>query len=157
MAKGKSWKLSEGRYAYITPTGKRGIASSKAAAASKAGKSYRKTYKGGKHKKSSGGRVAKRKMTIPLALVGGFMAGLVGPRGNSPAEYAMKGKWDSAAKAVVSNYTGYNVNKGAWKPMNMRHGVLPLIIGALVHKFVGGAPLNLNRALGQAGVPFIRI
>jgi hypothetical protein len=35
--------------------------------------------------------------------------------------------------------------------------MLPLVAGILVHKFVGGRPLNINGMLARAKIPFIRI
>ena len=91
-------------------------------------------------------------MTIPLAPVAGLFAGLAGP-----IDYALRGDFNSAMIKVCKNYTGYNPEVGVWSPEDLKSGVLPLVIGLLVHKFVGGPPLNLNKVLARAKVPFIRI
>jgi len=93
-----------------------------------------------------------RGLTIPLAPIAGLAAGLA-----TPLDYAMKGDWDSALAAISMRYTGYNPATKVWNPEDLKMGLVPLIIGVLVHKFVGGPPLNLNRTLARAGVPFIRI
>ena len=104
-------------------------------------------------------RMAKRKtrrrrqMTIPLALVAGAAAGAVEPvmkllEGAPPTEVA---SW------IVAHYTGYESWSGQFNLEQLKHGLLPLIAGAAIHKFVGGAPLNVNRMLGAAGVPLFRI
>lgn len=98
-------------------------------------------------------------MTIPLAPVTGLIAGFITPSwyGKSAVQWAMEGDIESALKTVVNNYTGYRIDLGQWKPEGLAHGVAPIVAGLLVHKFVGGAPLNLNRLLGRAKVPFIRM
>lgn len=91
-------------------------------------------------------------MTIPLAPFAGLFAGLA-----EPIQYAMGGDVQSAGIQLSLNYTGYNPADGSFDIMRLQKGVLPLVIGCLVHKFVGGAPLNLNKVLARARVPFIRI
>jgi predicted Na+-dependent transporter len=94
----------------------------------------------------------KRKFTIPLAVVGGLAAGLA-----YPAALAVDGQYEAALKEVTFAYTGYHVDQQKWSVEGLTRGLLPLAIGLAVHKFVGGWPLNANRALAAAGVPFIRI
>lgn len=97
----------------------------------------------------------KRKFTIPLAVVAGVGAGFA-----QPIATAMKGDYPAALGQVVHNYTGFEgVEQGNVKfnPEHLKKGLLPLIVGVLIHKFVGGPPLNVNRSLAAAGVPIIRI
>lgn len=91
---------------------------------------------------------------IPLATVLGLAAGFVGPMGDSPVEYIQKGDYRSAIVRLGKSYTGYDANTGKWEPGLMAGGVLPLVIGCLVSKFVGGWPLNVNRRIR---LPFIKI
>jgi len=91
-------------------------------------------------------------MTIPLAPVAGILAGMI-----DPINEALAGNYPRAMEVVVQRYTGYNVTDGTWNVGNLLKGVGPLIAGLLVHKFVGGPPLNFNKMLGRAKVPFIRI
>ena len=91
-------------------------------------------------------------MTIPIAPVAGLVAGLA-----APIDYLIKGDTKNAMLKLCKNYTGYNYEVGLWSPDDLKRGLLPLVVGLLVHKFVGGPPLNLNRMLGRAKVPLIRI
>lgn len=91
-------------------------------------------------------------MTIPLAPVLGLAAGLA-----RPITLAMGGNIETAIQVATRNYTGYDTVAKKFDIMQLANGVLPLVIGLLVHKFVGGAPLNANRLLGRAKVPVIRI
>jgi len=95
----------------------------------------------------------KRKFTLPIAVVGGLAAGLAEPIMN----IVTKGELVPSLNHIGAIYTGYNALAGQFQPDMLKRGLLPLIIGVLVHKFVGGPPLNLNRALAAANVPFIRI
>ncbi|GAI32548.1 unnamed protein product, partial [marine sediment metagenome] len=56
----------------------------------------------------------------------------------------------------VRSLTGYNYETHSWHPTDMRYGLLPILLGMGVHKIVG-SKLGVNRALGRAKVPFIRI
>lgn len=95
-------------------------------------------------------------MTIPLAIVVPLAAG-IGPsvaaimRDQSPENVA------GTLNHLTMIYTGYNAMAGNFEMGALAKGLLPLIAGGLVHKFVGGAPLNINRILAAAKVPFIRI
>jgi len=68
-----------------------------------------------------------------------------------------KGEWAGSLNHIGAIYTGYNAIEGQFQWGMLKRGLLPLVIGCLVHKFVGGPPLNLNRTLAAANVPFIRI
>ena len=96
-----------------------------------------------------------RKLNLPLALIGGLSAGIV------PAIMkAVNGDLLGAADELAFNYAGVAGVAGGNPHFNIegfKKGLLPLIVGALVHKFVGGAPLNINRTLASSGIPFIRI
>jgi hypothetical protein len=66
-----------------------------------------------------------------------------------------------AAKSVVCNLTGFDLNNqagGGWKPElgMLSIGLGPIVAGLLLHKFVGGS-LGVNRALGRANIPLLRI
>jgi len=102
-----------------------------------------------KRRRSSG-------FTIPLAPIAGLAVGML-----KPIEEAMKGNINGVVAHVAMNYTGCDPNKlgrpDFFQIQRAANGILPLVIGLLVHKFVGGAPLNLNRMLARAKVPFIRI
>lgn len=116
-----------------------------------------KASKGAKTTRNKGKSVSKRmarQITIPVALLAGASAGMIGP-----AIEIKNGDLSHGVRHLLENYSGVYVNDDGsvsftdkWK-----HGLVPLIIGGIVHKYVGGRPLNVNAALGRAGVPFIRI
>ena len=96
---------------------------------------------------------AKRKFTIPLAVVAPVIGILA-----KPAELAIDGNYEGAAAELGARLTGYNYQSGVFDFMYMvKNTGLPLVVGLLVHKFIGGPPLNANRMLANAGVPVIRI
>jgi len=104
-------------------------------------------------------RVARRKkrrrsrsMTIPLAPVLGLFAGLA-----NPIQLGMAGQLDLAITDATFNYTGFNRNTGQFDIGGLARGMGPLILGLMVHKFVGGPPLNANKMLAAARVPVLRI
>jgi len=68
----------------------------------------------------------------------------------------IKGDWNMAMESLKQSYLGI-MPDGSFNPTLMQHGLLPLVVGVLVHKFVGGSPLNFNRNLAKAKVPYIRI
>ncbi|MBA7531859.1 hypothetical protein ES705_24083 [subsurface metagenome] len=94
-----------------------------------------------------------RKFTIPLAPVAAILAVVA-----KPAQKAVDGDLEGAAAELSARLIGYNPQSGQTDLMYAaENGWAPLLLGALVHKFIGGAPLNLNRMLAAANVPVIRI
>jgi len=77
--------------------------------------------------------------------------------------YKHHDKWEGRLNLLMATYTGWDpgyaggMGPGVWRPGLLKQGLGSLIIGALVHKFVGGSPLNVNRALGRAKIPFLRL
>lgn len=103
-----------------------------------------------KRRRSSGG------MTVPLAVVVPLAVGVV-PQiiavMQDPSEMGVS----KALNHLCKIYTGYAAVEGRFEPQMLAHGLFPLLAGLLIHKFVGGAPFNLNRMLARAKVPFVRI
>lgn len=93
--------------------------------------------------------MAKRKMNLPLALIAGVGAGLVDSYAHRGADFS------NFFPNYMAVMTGYH--QGQFNAEHLKRGLFPLVLGVLVHKFVGGAPLNVNRALAAAGVPILRI
>ncbi|MFH1327927.1 MAG: hypothetical protein ABIH76_03640 [Candidatus Bathyarchaeota archaeon] len=91
-------------------------------------------------------------MTIPLAPIAGLAAGLA-----IPIQRIIDGDVPLAMRDICRNYTGWDTMNNRWDYEALKNGLLPLIAGAMVHKFVGGAPLNVNKMLAAAKIPFIRI
>lgn len=96
--------------------------------------------------------MAKRKLNLPIAIIAGLGAGMA-----DPIKDVINGNIPGALKTMSARYTGYSPRSGTWSPEFLKKGLLPLVAGILIHKFVGGAPLNVNKALASAGVPIIRI
>lgn len=96
-------------------------------------------------------RRRKKSFTLPIAPIAGLAAGL-----REPISQLIAGNYERALDWLSWNYTGYDIPTKTWKPERMMNGVLPLLIGGLVHKYIGGT-LGINRALGRAGVPVIRL
>lgn len=93
----------------------------------------------------------KRKFTIPIAPIIGLAAGLAGP-----IKDLMDGEVEFAVNKLKYAYLGLDTDNN-FKAEALMNGLVPLVVGGLVHKYVGGAPLNLNRMLAAANVPIIRI
>lgn len=93
----------------------------------------------------------KKGFTLPLAVIGGLAAGV------APAiQSAMSGDFNLAARDLLYSYTGIGIDN-QFSLEGLKRGLIPLAAGVLIHKFVGGSPINVNRVLANAGVPFIRI
>jgi len=90
-------------------------------------------------------------MTLPVAVVAGTMplvaSAIRGWRGET---------FRGMGKEVLFALTGFDTDQPGWHPEFMKNGTYPLVAGLLVHKFIGGT-LGVNRALGRAHVPFLRI
>jgi len=134
----KAWRIFRGQ---------KSSKSSNPSPSKKARKVRRKVAKKRRSRRSGG-------MTVPLAPMAGLAAGLA-----RPAQELMAGNIDGAVTHLLYNYTGLSGYPGnlTFKMEGLKNGVMPLVTGLLVHKFVGGPPLNLNRILARAKVPFIRI
>jgi len=159
----KVWELTKGRWGGITAKGKRikivkskkaarklaGLASKSRTTKSKTSTSKKRT--GSKRKLTKKRKRGKRKFTIPIAPLAGLIAS---PALRSAVTDAIAGNFDGAMKnagQIIGFWDGkFYIEK-------LVENVGPMILGCLVHKFVGGPPLNLNRMLASANVPFIRI
>ena len=120
-----------------------------------------------KSKKRKGGSkgVAKKKkyrrsrsLTIPLAptlgIASGFLTSASGE--DTPLNAFINGRWKDGMWHLMMNFTGYNFKDGSWN-ITRATALWATIAGLLIHKFVGGSPLNLNRLLARSRVPLIRI
>lgn len=89
-------------------------------------------------------------MTLPVSVIAGFV-----PLGVAAMDGYKYNGWSGVGKRVSLGLTGYNTEDRKWYPGEMVKVTAPIIAGILVHKFAG--KIGINRALSQAGVPFIRI
>ena len=154
----KVWKLKKGRWGGITARGKRiTIVSSKEKARKLAGLTSRSSSAKSKTKTErrknpmAKNRRRRQTFTLPIAPMVGLASGIAWP-----AQLLLKGDIEGAVTSAKWNYLGID-KQNQFNIAGLQVGLLPLIIGLLIHKFVGGAPLNLNRILGRAGVPVLRI
>ena len=97
------------------------------------------TRRKGKHRKT--------KMTLPLAVVAGFVPLAVGV-------WNRRSSLQSVADYLQSGLTGVSPG-GQFQLSNLRQGLVPIVAGFLVHSLAGR--LGINRSIGRAGIPFIRI
>jgi len=101
-------------------------------------------------------RYAKRKtrraakFTLPVAVVCGMM-----PRASSAARGWGNDGLRGLAKGTTYAMTGYDYYAHTFNPSFMWNGTYPIALGILIHKVAG--MLGVNRALGRARIPFIRI
>jgi len=89
-------------------------------------------------------------MTLPLAVVGGLL-----PGATAVITTGTKTGWEAAGRTAGFIYTGYDYTTGKWSIDNMRLGLMPLVVGVLVHKVA--SRLGINRAIASTGLPFVRI
>lgn len=95
-------------------------------------------------------RRRKNSTTLPLAVVAGLVAGLY-----TPATYLMSGDIKNTMRFTSRNYTGYDPMEGRFYAGDIKKGLVPLMVGGVIHKVAG--KIGINRVIGKAGVPFIRI
>jgi hypothetical protein len=88
--------------------------------------------------------------TLPLAIVAGLAAPAV------QMWEARSGGMTNVARTASKVMTGYDYTTGTWNMADMRLGLMPVIVGYMVHWLVGGR-LGVNRAIARTGIPFIRI
>lgn len=111
----------------------------------------RKTTKRRKFSLARRRRGKSREMTIPLAPIMGLL-----PMVADGAQKVMAGNFNGAMESFKWNTLGVDTANNFHLDKAIAN-ISPLVAGLLIHKFVGGRPLNLNRTLANAGVPFIRI
>lgn len=96
-------------------------------------------------------RSGRKKMTIPLAVVAGFAPATVGTFSAFQA-----GGAEAGARELSRSMLGYDFGSGAFNFGWMWSGLFPVLMGAFVSRFVGGA-MGVNRKLASMGVPLIRL
>lgn len=94
------------------------------------------------------------KMTLPLSLIA--PVGVLGVKTvqvgiNNPVE---------GMNYLTGALTGYRPDwkEKGWKPFHaerLKSGAMPIVLGMIVHKVAGA--VGVNRALGRAKVPWLRI
>ena len=90
-------------------------------------------------------------MTLPVAVIAGFA-----PIAIHTLEGYKAGGVKGALNDLSAYTTGYVPADGQWKPAHLVEGMGPVILGIMVHKYVGGK-MGVNRMLTSAGVPLVRL
>jgi len=85
-----------------------------------------------------------------VAVIAGFLPG-AGASISDFQQYGLKG----ATTMISRRYIGFDPQSGIFKPSLMWGGTFPLVLGLIVHKVAG--MMGVNRALANAGIPFLRI
>jgi len=65
--------------------------------------------------------------------------------------------WDNVAKQGILNLTGYSVWDGSLHLEYLMPTYAPVIVGALISKFVGGWPINANRKIPRQIRRYIKL
>jgi len=89
-----------------------------------------------------------RKMTLPLGIIGGMLPVAAGV-------WARKSSGTEMGNYLQAGFTGITPGTGQFNVANFRLGLFPIMAGFMVHAVAGR--LGVNRALGRARLPLIRI
>lgn len=97
-------------------------------------------------------RRRKSGFTVPIAVAAPIA--MIGARAIKEAsEHGVSDGMNVLTKGLIGYQS--DPNYPAWKLGRMKEGMLPILIGAVVHKVAG--KVGINRALAQAGIPFVRV
>lgn len=100
-----------------------------------------------------------RKFTLPVAAVAGLIPlagrGIEGFQSGYAAGGFASGMHLLGTR-LTSGLTGWDADLNTWDWTALKSGLLPMILGVLAHKVVGGM-LGVNQMLGRAGVPVVRV
>lgn len=88
--------------------------------------------------------------TISLASVAGFV-----PLAKTLYDGYQFGGFSTMLNELSASMTGYNPEVKVWRAQTLMKGAVPVVIGLAVHKVA--SKLGINRMLGRAKVPFLRV
>lgn len=94
---------------------------------------------------------SRKSFSLPVAAILGFL-----PLGQSVWAGFQAGGAQQAGRVGLRNLTGYDTTSNSWNWTYLKQGTIPIAIGLAAHKLIGSM-LGVNRMLGRAGIPFIRI
>lgn len=94
-------------------------------------------------------RSRKRKFTIPVAIVAPIAWKFM-----SAAQKAKSGDWEGAGNDLLWHFAGIQSKPYKFNPEALKTWI-PVIVGAAIH--IAASKLGINRYLGRAGIPIIRI
>lgn len=100
----------------------------------------------------------KKGFTLPVAVMAGFVPGLsrLGTHFSNPGLHGASNGFEAVGIEAGRIYLGYDPRDGSWNWRLMALGTLPILVGGVVHKFIGGK-LGVNRMLASSGIPIIRL
>jgi len=87
-------------------------------------------------------------MTLPLAVIAGFVPTMAGV-------WNRRGSATEIANYLQAGWTGITPEGGNFSFTNLRAGLIPALAGFAVHKVA--SMMGINRALGRARIPFVRV
>ncbi len=93
----------------------------------------------------------KRGFTLPIALVAGFGAPV-----SSIIIHTTQGGFPAGLREASRIMIGWDNETGQWNWGHLKFGLMPILLGGLIHKFVGGR-LGVNRYLANSGIPIVRL
>jgi len=97
------------------------------------------------------GKRRKAQMTMPLAVVAGFV-----PPGMIMYRESQGGRGiEGGALAASRIFLGYDSINARWDFSQLQYGFGPILMGFGIHKVA--QMVGINRALAAAKIPFIRI
>lgn len=123
------------------------------------GPTSKKKSKSNPNKRGNRKTANNRQLTVPIAIVAPvvgsfFMEGKTG-WGGSPYKGFMDGNYKAAMDHIIIGWTGLNPQNGKFDFATGAVYLKMTIIGGIVHWIA--SKLGINRMLGRAKVPFIRI
>lgn len=89
--------------------------------------------------------------TVPLAIAAGFA-----PFFASSYRLYEQGGIGNVLENAPKRFIPYNTETGKFDAGKLQFGLYPVIVGALIHKFIGTG-LGVNRVLARTGIPIIRL
>ena len=114
-----------------------------------------KTARRGSYRKAKKLR-RRARVTVPVAILLGMSPVVAsGIEGFQVGGFSAQGL-RIAANNMSQRLIGWDSMGGQFTPQLLKQGLFPLVGGVLAHKLVGGM-LGVNRFLGRAGVPLLRI
>lgn len=93
-----------------------------------------------------------KSMTVPIAPIAGILAA---PSVQAAIAEVMVGNIPNAINNL-GGIAGFKPSTHAFDVNYLKNNAIPMIAGVLVHKYIGGS-LGVNRALGSAKVPLLRV
>jgi len=88
-------------------------------------------------------------------VIGGFMPMIFGSDGGIVPMARAGTSLEGIAMEATASLTGYHWGAKKWGMTWAKRGMVPIALGIVGHNIA--SKLGINRALGRAGIPFIRL